>query len=92
MCASVRFMNEQVAAMGVRRGKADEPAGNREELLEVEERRVLRGVDQDAAAVDALGPDVEGERADRRNADEEVGPLDVADVTLHPYRQGDCST
>ncbi len=67
-----------MADMWFTRREAGEPDRDVEEGLEVEQRSVLVGFDDQRILVDALGFHIDGDRADRRDADQEIRSLDIA--------------
>ena len=67
-----------MAGGGFVRRKANVPDAHVEERLEVLEGAVLVFIDDDRILINGLGLHIEGERADGRNADQKIRPLDFA--------------
>lgn len=60
------------------RREAGEPHTRVEEGLEVEQRPVLVRIDDQSILIDTLGLHIDGDGADRRDADQEVRSFDIA--------------
>ncbi|MEQ1713282.1 MAG: hypothetical protein ABL908_18050, partial [Hyphomicrobium sp.] len=71
-------VQEQVAGVRLVRREASEPDAGVEERLKIQKRAVLVCIDDQRVPVDALGFHVDGDGADRWDADQEIRALDLA--------------